>query len=66
MTKKVSENKKKKEIENKIDINSIKEELNKHLKEQKEEITKELNSKIENQIEFNITKRLKDEEKRIS
>ncbi|MCI8671591.1 MAG: hypothetical protein HFI36_06150 [Bacilli bacterium] len=65
MTKKVSENKKKKEIENKIDINSIKEELNKHLKEQKEEITKELNSKIENQIEFNITKRLKDEEKRI-
>ena len=34
-------------------------------KEQKEEITKELNSKIENQIEFNITKRLKDEEKRI-
>ena len=34
MTKKVSENKKKKEIENKIDINSIKEELNKHLKEQ--------------------------------
>lgn len=65
MTKKVSENKEKKEIENKIDINSIKEELNKHLKEQKEEITKELNSKIENQIEFNITKRLKDEEKRI-
>ena len=65
MTKKVSENKKKKEIENKIDINSIKEELNKHLKEQKEEITKELNSKIENQIEFNITKRLKDEEKGI-
>ena len=65
MTKKVSENKEKKEIENKIDINSIKEELNKHLKEQKEEIIKELNSKIENQIEFNITKRLKDEEKRI-
>ena len=64
MTKKVSENKEKKEIENKIDINSIKEELNKHLKEQKEEIIKELNSKIENQIEFNITKRLKDEEKK--
>ena len=48
-----------------LPIYSIKEELNKHLKEQKEEITKELNSKIENQIEFNITKRLKDEEKRI-
>lgn len=59
---------KKKETKTKdktIDVKSIEIELNKYLEEQKNDITKEINAKIDEQIELKVTKRMKEEEKKI-
>lgn len=48
-----------------IDVKSIEIELNKYLEEQKNDITKEINAKIDEQIELKVTKRMKEEEKKI-
>lgn len=68
MAKKVTEPKKKevKEKEKTIDIKSIEIELNKYLEDRKADITNEITTKIDEQIELKVTKRLKEEEKKIN
>jgi len=58
---------KKKEIKEKetIDIKKIEIELNKYLEDRKVDITKEITNKIDEQIELKVTKRMKEEEKKI-
>ena len=61
---------KKKEIkepkEKNIDIKSIEIELNNYLEDRKVDIEKELTNKIDEQIELKVTKRMKEEEKKLS
>ena len=61
---------KKKEIkepkEKNIDIKSIEIELNNYLEDRKVDIEKELTNKIDEQIELKLTKRMKEEEKKLS
>lgn len=61
---------KKKEIkepkEKNIDIKSIEIELNNYLENRKDDIEKELTNKIDEQIELKVTKRMKEEEKKLS
>lgn len=68
MAKKVTEPKKKevKEKEKTIDIKSIEIELNNYLEDRKEDITNEIATKIDEQIELKVTKRLKEEEKKMN
>ena len=69
MPRKANEAKKKevKEIKEKtIDIKAIEIELNGYLEDRKEDITKEITTKIDEQIEVKVTKRLKEEEKKLN
>lgn len=68
MAKKVTEPKKKevKEKDKAIDIKSIEIELNQYLEDRKLDITNEITTKIDEQIELKVTKRLKEEEKKIN
>ncbi len=65
MAKKVTEPKKKETKEKTIDIKSIEIELNQYLEDRKEDITKELTTKIDEQVDIKVTKRIKEEEKKL-
>ena len=52
--------------EKNIDIKSIEIELNNYLEDRKVDIEKELTNKIDEQIELKVTKRMKEEEKKLS
>lgn len=48
-----------------IDMENIKKELNNYLAEEKDKITEELTTKVDEQVEFCVNKRMKEEEKKI-
>lgn len=56
--------KKKLEETETIDVKKIEKDLNKFLETKKDEITKDIISKIDDQVEFKVSKRLKEEEKK--
>ena len=69
MPRKANETKKKEVKETKektIDIKAIEIELKGYLEDRKEDITKEITTKIDEQIEVKVTKRLKEEEKKLN
>lgn len=60
-----TKNKEVKEKEKTIDIKSIEIELNQYLEDRKVDIITEITKKVDEQIELKVTKRMKDEEKKI-
>lgn len=66
MVKKVVEPKKKDIKEDTLDIKSLKKELAEYAVEEKNNILNEISTKIDEQIELKVTKRLKEEEKKIN
>ncbi len=52
-------------VENKADKKKLLKEIDDHVKEKKEELTKDIGAAIEEQINFQVSKRMKEEEKRI-
>lgn len=65
MAKKGKESKQNETKENLIDIKSLEKELDKYIEDKKEELMNNLTQKIDEQIEFRVNKRMKEEEKKI-
>lgn len=65
MAKKSKEPKQLELVPETIDIKSIEKELNKYLEDKKESIVEDISKKIDDQIELRVTRRMKEEEKRI-
>lgn len=65
MAKKSKEPKQLELVPETMDIKSIEKEINKYLDNRKESIVEDISKKIDDQIELNVTRRMKEEEKRI-